>query len=262
MLLQFGTNTPIRSTKTNRIDIPLDQAQKQSTITFSGRHAHGPDDKFVLLMRDPDAPDGQYIHLLIVNSDGIDPNDGTVVLSYKAPQRVGHRYIYELYKHKGTVKVPRSTGRQSFDVDDFVHDNNLVKVASIIVHTTEANKSLAPKGSKNKLKGGINEDDIILKPVKYHNFSSGLSHADGKYCDCTLEVEAKIHETGYHGNPYAICSHSTHGHVKECGTHYEYEEMPLKYLLTFADRHKVHVPDRTSRKSAIKAIYDWKAQEA
>ena len=331
MEIQFKRNTPIKTTRLrpNRtVNIPLDQVQQETFITFSkeARDKYDENDRFTLLMRDPDAPNGEYLHYLVINSDGKDPRDGNTILSYVEPQRVGHRYMYELYKQPDLIDSPVIKNRQKFDIDTFVEDNELEKIASITVMTLKRNPSAESKdeGSKDKelnknignVRGGVvtgvrgvgargggvggtrgggagarggavgnvrnvannnrvankvennvddnvenAENEVEEEDVKWHGFVKGIEGPDAKYCTCNIEAEYKMKQSGKQYNPYAVCASSTGGYLKQCGDYYDYERMPLPYLLTFADRHDIDVPDRKSRRSAIDAIYKWKGVE-
>jgi len=57
---------------------------------------------YTLIMYDPDAVGGTYIHWLKVNITNNDINTGNIIISYKGPSpppKTGiHHYIFELYK--------------------------------------------------------------------------------------------------------------------------------------------------------------------
>lgn len=227
MQLQFATNTPIAPNST--IKIPLDQVQVPVSLTFTTAHTYAPGSLFTIIMRDPDAPYlNGYVHYFVVNSTLNTTNGETEVLPYVAPQRVDHHYVFELYLQESPI-TPMVAKAQDFDVDKFVRSHQLQLVSRTIVITTEPN-------------------------IKYHGFVKGLTGPDAKYCTCNIEVEAK----GTDVNPYAVCARSTGGHMASCGQYYDYEVMPLEYLLVFADRHQLVVPDRKSRRSVIDTIYKWK----
>jgi hypothetical protein len=110
---------------------------------------------------------------------------------------------------------------------------------------------------KRKSKDHSSSEDESESDVKYHGFVKGLSGQDAKYCTCLVEVGQK--SKGKY-NPYAVCSKSTGGHVQKCGRYYDYELMPLEYLLFLADKYKANVRDRDSRESVIDAIMQRKAE--
>jgi len=57
---------------------------------------------YTLIMYDPDAVGGTYIHWLKINITNNDINTGNIIISYKGPSpppKTGiHHYIFELYK--------------------------------------------------------------------------------------------------------------------------------------------------------------------
>ena len=64
-----------------------------------------PNNYYTLIMYDPDAVGGTYIHWLKVNITNNDINTGNIIISYKGPSpppKIGiHHYIFELYKQNG-----------------------------------------------------------------------------------------------------------------------------------------------------------------
>lgn len=221
MELRVGDGPTVRSN--NTVNIPLDVAQQEISITFNDRNKFPNTDMFTVLVRDLDEP--STIHYLVINAFRDIYGQGTMLYPYTPPQHVGHRYIYEIYRQTAPI-----------DTNNSLEEANLARVAFITVVTQPAYKT------------------SFNSPVKWHGFVKGLSGSDAKYCTCTIEVEAK----GRDANPYAVCSKSTGGHVRECGDYYDYEVMPLEYLLVYANRHNIPVADRTSRRAVIDAIYQWK----
>jgi hypothetical protein len=110
---------------------------------------------------------------------------------------------------------------------------------------------------RRKSRDDLSLEDKSEPGVKYHGFVKDLSGQDAKYCACL--VEAGVKNKGKY-NPYAVCSKSTGGHVKACGRYYDYEIMPLEYLLYLADKYGANVEDRNSRESVIHAIMDKKEE--
>jgi phosphatidylethanolamine-binding protein (PEBP) family uncharacterized protein len=63
---------------------------------------------YTLIMYDPDAINGTFIHWLVVNIKD-DTNNGKIILSYKGPSpppKTGeHRYIFELYEQDKRINT-------------------------------------------------------------------------------------------------------------------------------------------------------------
>jgi hypothetical protein len=188
-----------------------------------------------------------------------DHHDGDVVVDYYPPQRRDHRYVYEIYKQKGNVRktVPKIT---PFDIDKYVKNNSLVRYTTLTV-TTNGSEKIKHEEAEHEEAESEEEHPEEAK-IKYHGFVKGLTGPDAKYCTCIIEAEYKKYKGGGAYNPYAVCTKSTGGHVRSCGEYYDYDVMPLEYLLVFADKHKISVRDRNSRGSALNAIRDWKAEKS
>jgi hypothetical protein len=230
MKVRYGAHEPVAGGT-----VPLSQAQEGVSISMDGKDRFPQNSLFTIIVHDLDVPD--FVHFLSVNSWG--KAESHVIIPYLAPQRVGHRYSYEVYFQPGPINLLPSTTRE-IDIAKFVREDRLSLVGSVTVITS------APTSTPT-LTSGLGE-------VKYHGFVKDLTGPDAKYCTCTLEVEYKNKLHGYSSNPYAVCTHSTGGHMSECGSHYDWDHMPLEYLLTYTDRHVISVPDRSSRQSAIDAI--------
>lgn len=222
------------------VKLPLATVQNTFHFTILDNESYNTD-LFTIMLYDLDAPKGIYLHYLAVNYKITNHDDGYAVVNYYPPQRADHRYIYEVYlqstaiikKHNG---VPVIT---PFDLDRYVKYNGLKRYATLTVETQETL---------------VVDNDSKLPPVSYHGFVHDLTGPNAKYCTCVIEAEFK----GSAVNPYAVCTKSTHGHMSECGSYYDYDRMPLEYLLVFTDKHHLHVKNRSSRSSAIQAIKEWK----
>ena len=94
--------------------------------------------------------------------------------------------------------------------------------------------------------------------VREHNFvRPGLSTRNEKYCECVAHVQAR----GGTVNPYAVCAKSTGGSVRSCSQYYDFEAMPERELLGYADARGIYIVNRTSRDSILGAIYAWERME-
>lgn len=233
MYLQFGDDKPIHSNS----GVALETAQQSVKIALQNAGLYTKDDKFTIVVKDLDAPGGTYYHSLIVNADRR-LYHGDTVLEYRPPQKSNHRYVYEIYLQANKIRSPMAS-RQNFDFATFANLNQLQKLYQVAV-TTQPYQSYGDQLEENTQE--------FMKP------SDELSDQEKKYCRCVLHVKAG----GRGRNPYAICSKSIGSNVRTCGDHYDYEVMPLPELLAYADLKKLRVPDRTSRRSVIDAIFSWK----
>jgi len=209
---------------------------------------------FTVMLYDLDAPKGTYLHYLAINHTiSEDDNDNTII-GYYPLQKVGHRYVYETYVQKAHMDIRnvRTPTLIPFDLDKYVKTNDLKKYAKLTVKTQDR----LPSSEDASLDDDRRSDDD-LPPVKYHGFVHDLEGPNAKYCTCIIEAAHK----GGKANPYAVCTKSTGGHMSECGSYYDYEHMPLEYLLVFANKHQIHVQNRESRSSAIQAIKEWKMKK-
>jgi len=224
MEIQFGTNTPI----SDNLSIPLDQAKKKIHIVFKQRKNYGENDLFTTVVRDPDAPNPDYIHLLVVNSLYSEHMDGDVLIEYYPPQRVGHRYIFEIYRQRKKISTDKPE-KEGVDFKEWSKKQNLEEIDQIVVTTTKPNKTT----------------ERIMHP--------------NSYCRCILHVHAKNLASGYRGNPYAICAKSTGKSQHYCMADYNFNIMPLDHLVAFADLEKIKLSNPTSRNLSLKEIENWVA---
>jgi phosphatidylethanolamine-binding protein (PEBP) family uncharacterized protein len=217
--------------------LPLLEVNHRFHFTISHSASKATPDLFTIMVYDLDAPSGVYLHYLAINYTTHDHDEGTTIVKYYPPQRTNHRYVYEVYTQKARISAKTPT-IIPFNLNKYVKSNSLKKYTTLTVETQDGDGS--------------------LPPVKYHGFVHGLEEPDAKYCTCIIEV-------GYqrgHVNPYAVCSKSTGGHMTECGSYYDYESMPLEYLLVFTDKHNIPVRNRKSRSSAIQSIKEWKMERS
>lgn len=241
MNLQFGDNAPITSEGSKGVHLSLTTVQQPAKISLRDERAFRMGDHFTVIMRDPDAPGGTFFHALFINVNR-KLMGGETVLDYLPPQKVNHRYIYEIYLQPRELPIPVAT-REDFNINHFVQRNRLTKVATITVKTL-SNPSM------------IGMDDQLDDEIRPHDFvkHDGLTDQEEKYCRCVLHVQAG----GRARNPYAVCTKTVGVNVRTCGDHYNWDAMPLPELLAYADLKKLQVPDRSSRQSIIDAIFRWK----
>jgi phosphatidylethanolamine-binding protein (PEBP) family uncharacterized protein len=70
-----------------------------------------PNNLYTLVLYDPDAVSGTYIHWIKVNITNNDMKTGNIIIPYKGPApppKTGkHRYIFNLYQQNGENKISR-----------------------------------------------------------------------------------------------------------------------------------------------------------
>jgi phosphatidylethanolamine-binding protein (PEBP) family uncharacterized protein len=116
----------------NTSSLPLSVTQEETKVGFTGTK---PDGLYTLLMRDPDAPNSDYLHLLIVNGPYNLPTAGAIVLDYLPPQAVGHRYLFEVYLQSNPI-TPMIQDRSEFYLPTFAQIHGLQLEGRIMFTTT------------------------------------------------------------------------------------------------------------------------------
>ena len=93
--------------------------------------------QYVLLMVDPDAPAGVWLHWLVSNIPGNTPeiHEGDFVQGYAPPNPPSgtHRYFFILYEQPSSLMIPKPNQRGHFDVAVFEKEYGLRKVAEAMV---------------------------------------------------------------------------------------------------------------------------------
>jgi len=119
--------------------IKLEDVQTQPDIKYK----FNPNKLYTTIMFDPDAPskanpiNANYLHWLIVNKDDI----VAPFTPSNPPQGSGpHRYFFGLFEQKNKISLSNDEmnkikKRKKFDVNDFIKQNNLTKVASFMFMT-------------------------------------------------------------------------------------------------------------------------------
>lgn len=157
MNIQFGLNTSIVVRGEKEVHFPLDQAQLDMTAVVVG--VKDPDAIYSFVVRDLDGPKGEFFHLLLVNTDK--DLDGDTLLSYVAPQRVGHRYLYELYtqdKKFGVIDIDDRGNKAERLFTRMARDLN--RVAQLTVITRSKNASV--DRSRSPTRGRLTNTDLAL----------------------------------------------------------------------------------------------------
>ena len=115
--------------------------QKEKTayepqIFFEGE----PWKQYLLLMVDPDAPAGVWLHWLVSNIPGNIPeiSQGDFIQGYAPPNPPSgtHRYFFILYEQPSSLMIPKPNQRGHFDVAAFERDYKLRKVAGVMVRVS------------------------------------------------------------------------------------------------------------------------------
>jgi len=95
---------------------------------------------------------------------------------------------------------------------------------------------------------------ILASSPSQTGFVRGLEGSDEKECSCRVKVAAK----GTAVNPYAVCKHSTHGHMHTCSEYYDFEAMTPEQLRGYASLEHLDVSNATTKQDLLNAIYAWK----
>jgi phosphatidylethanolamine-binding protein (PEBP) family uncharacterized protein len=109
---------------------------------------------YTLIMYDPDAVGGTYIHWLKVNITNNDINTGNIIISYKGPSpppKTGiHHYIFELYKQDRENNSEKITERL-ISIDEL---KKQLKINTLIdkIQFISENKSGGKKCKTQKIK--------------------------------------------------------------------------------------------------------------
>ena len=73
------------------------------------KYKYVPTKKYILIMYDPDAVKGTYIHWLIINIKGDNISNGKTILQYNGPAPPHgsgeHRYIFEIYEQNNIPNI-------------------------------------------------------------------------------------------------------------------------------------------------------------
>ena len=188
---------------------------------------------FTLMMYDIDASQGYNLYYLVTNISKRDIIRGDIPVSYLAPDYdvKNHRFRFDLlYQERGHQffeEIPLY--RINFPVNDFISKNGL---------------SL------------VNTSWWIMDPP------GDDSHS--KACRCVYHVAAKNNSecnrnknwgrgTGC-GNPYAICSASTHGSVRDCHSTWNFDIMTDREIEAIMEIKNLPAIVPFNRQSAISAI--------
>jgi phosphatidylethanolamine-binding protein (PEBP) family uncharacterized protein len=103
---------------------PLFKARDTPVVTWPQQS-----DPVTLLCWDPDAPQASWLHWMVINCGGTDPNSGTTVVPWAPPSPPSgtHRYIFALYRSKNPVN-PGSYKRPGFDPAAFATANGMTQL--------------------------------------------------------------------------------------------------------------------------------------
>lgn len=97
---------------------------QQPTIHFKGQTGK----LYTLIMSDPDAPQADWLHWLVINNNGTQKQE---IVSYTPPTPPSgtHRYIFYLCIQPTTLKIRAPAQRGNFNTQKFIADNKLIIVA-------------------------------------------------------------------------------------------------------------------------------------
>ena len=128
-----------------------EQTQDIPFVSFKGLATNK---LYTLIMTDPNAVGGNYIHWLIVNIDDSNLNNGKPLLQYKGPappQGSGmHNYIFLLYEQPETILLDTMTeNERQIDLNNLLEKLGLNQVNPIYTVKFESYNSIK-KGGKSK----------------------------------------------------------------------------------------------------------------
>lgn len=101
--------------------LPLPQVRPQPIISYSNLT---PGKQYTLIMSDPDAPQADWLHWLIVNDTG---TTKTTLVDYAPPSPPSgiHRYIFYLCEQTAPINLTVPPDRSNFNTHDFIKRNKL-----------------------------------------------------------------------------------------------------------------------------------------
>jgi hypothetical protein len=129
MNIEFEIYYKNNKIKNNQFLTPSD-TNKQPIIKYNNY-----DDKlYTIIMYDPDAINGTFVHWAIVNIPGNNINNGDILLPYKGPSppyNTGkHRYIFNLYEQSNKIEKDKILNRNMSinNIENLLKINNPVAV--------------------------------------------------------------------------------------------------------------------------------------
>jgi phosphatidylethanolamine-binding protein (PEBP) family uncharacterized protein len=133
------------------------------------------DKYYTLVIYDPDAVGGTYIHWLVTNITNNNINDGKTIIPYKGPApppNTGkHRYIFELYQQNSYLNL-ESMEKRSISIKSLRNllglTNYIYKIMFISQNESGGKKKNTKKANKNK----TNKNKTNKKTIKfiYHQY--------------------------------------------------------------------------------------------
>lgn len=101
--------------------MPLPQVRPQPIVSYNNST---PGKLYTLIMSDPDAPQADWLHWLIVNDNGISK---TTLVEYAPPTPPSgtHRYIFYLCEQISPINLIVPPSRPKFNTTAFIKDNKL-----------------------------------------------------------------------------------------------------------------------------------------
>lgn len=110
---------------------------------------------YTLIMHDPDAPVGNYLHWVIVNIQQSMSNNGDILLDYKGPAPPKgsgvHKYIFLLMKQSQKIMIDKPISNRVMTLDElyaYLHTSNL-HLTSSVYFTSKNSEGGSKKKTKN-----------------------------------------------------------------------------------------------------------------
>uniref|UniRef100_A0A6C0JVS3 Phosphatidylethanolamine-binding protein n=1 Tax=viral metagenome TaxID=1070528 RepID=A0A6C0JVS3_9ZZZZ len=88
-----------------------------------------PDTYYTIICIDPDAVAKSWLHWMVVNCEGGNPDSGSELVKWAPPTPPSgtHNYIFYLFSHTYKIAVDPPEQRGYFKIDEFVKNNGLYK---------------------------------------------------------------------------------------------------------------------------------------
>ena len=104
-----------------------------------------PDSYRTLLCVDPDATAPSWLHWLVTNCTGTEPNSGSEIVKGEppAPAKGTHTYYFCLFSHAYTIEVDAPKQRGYFGLEEFVKKNGLEPVSVATIRVSAAKTPVA-----------------------------------------------------------------------------------------------------------------------
>lgn len=226
--------------------------------------------------------DESRLHFLEINIRNADVKTGQVLLSYLTP---GPGY-YQLNVYQQSSEIPAGVvERQVSSLEDLTSGLRLVGKINFMIESgsqmTSPMGSLpsSPRAESSTFVSPITETPTSETPrgpagkEGWFFPDADLTDQEKKYCRCTIEVAGKqpavcnserawfqSREGKKCYNPYAVCAKSTRTTSRNCGSNFDFSNLPDNELIGYASLNRVDIPRPYNRQQLLSNIELWKSQ--